>query len=928
MGRADDLVRLQQALREHQLVTVAGPGGVGKTSLAMAAVHQAEFERCRLVLVELAELDGEEAVRFAVAAKLQVCPHSGEPLGAALSPTPDDDDPLLVLIDNCEHLVSAVAEVVEGLLTAGPHVRVLTTSREPLHLPGECVLVLEPLALPVSPDDVDAPHAPAVVLFARRAGQADASFRIDERTLPHVVRICRALDGMPLALEIAAARVRVLSVRDIADELAAPLRLLRHARRRRMTERHRSVRAVVDWSYELLDPSERTLLSTMAVYPGGFDLDAATAAAGASGIDRTEIVDLLDGLIAKSLLTVSSADGRTRYRMLEAVRAYGIERLEESGRLDRARDHHADHYAEVSRGPWNMGLSAWTTQLSTLAQDFDNVRAAVAWTTHRDSSPGRAFDLVTSMCYMGMLRSAEEIAVLIETVLERWPDPRLPRWSEVAATSAGALVSVEKFARARARAQAAVAASDSTVGAALAWCALAVISQHCEHDTAAALAHLDRADAAAEASGFEPYRGELLCIRAEILSADGAREQSVAAAERALAIATEQGNLYTRGWALQLMGMLSVKARPAAAHRWLEAALTTARSQGYPYGITASLRGLAILAAEEGDLGSSATLFTEALTTIEQSGFLAERWDTLAAMAPLLVRVGRRQSAAVLLVAVESADAAVSPLQVPTLDDTRAELAVELALDAVTARGRALRVEQLLSFVHQELQAVREERALATSDPAEAGPFPAGPSAVPPNATQAELARVGNLWRVTYAGTSVHLPSSKGMSDLAALLAQPGRDLAALDLAAGTQPGARQPTIASAAASANLGRPGDLGPTLDAQARAAYTARIRELQSDLDEADAAGDVSRGTRAQDELDVLTRELSTAYGLRGPRRVGDPAEKARSAVTMRLRATLAKVGSAHPELGAHLRRSISTGRFCRYDPEEPVRWQVSR
>ena len=189
---------------------------------------------------------------------------------------------------------------------------------------------------------------------------------------------------------------------------------------------------------------------------------------------------------------------------------------------------------------------------------------------------------------------------------------------------------------------------------------------------------------------------------------------------------------------------------------------------------------------------------------------------------------------------------------------------------------------------------------------------------------QAEMRRVGDMWRITFAGVSVHLPHRKGLGDLAVLLARPGREIAAFDLAAATAPGASRSATAETDA---LGMPGDLGERLDARARTAYTARIRELQGDLDDADAAGDAERSARAQHELDFLTRELSAAYGLRGPRRTGDPAEKARSAVTLRIRASLAAIRDVHPALGVHLHRSVSTGRLCGYNPEEQVTWRVT-
>jgi hypothetical protein len=186
----------------------------------------------------------------------------------------------------------------------------------------------------------------------------------------------------------------------------------------------------------------------------------------------------------------------------------------------------------------------------------------------------------------------------------------------------------------------------------------------------------------------------------------------------------------------------------------------------------------------------------------------------------------------------------------------------------------------------------------------------------------ARLRRQGGLWSVTYVGTTAVLPDLKGLADLAVLLGRPGSEVPALDLAAHASGSAGQ----QAATYELEGTPGDLGEQVDATARAAYAARIRELQEELDDADAAGDPERSARAREELDTLTRHLSAAYGLHGPRRSGDPAEKARTAVTARIRAAITRVDEVHPDLGRHLRHSVHTGRFCVYRPDDPVAWQV--
>jgi predicted ATPase len=918
------------------LVTVTGTGGVGKTSLALAAVHPVD-PPATVVLSELAEVESPDAVRHAVTTRLKVQPRPGASIGDALL-APAEDAPLLVLLDSCEHVLDAAAEVAQELLSAGPRVQVLATSREPLRLADEKVFALQPLEVPTSVHDPDAATTSSVVLFTERAQAVDDAFVLDDTTLPEVVRICRALDGVPLALEIAAARVRAMGVRDIADRLRARFRLLRTAARR-APDRHRSLRAVVDWSYELLDPAEQELLTMLAVYPGGFDLDAVLAAGSALEVEEVGVIDLLEGLVAKSLVTATPVEGRMRYGMLETLRAYGVERLEESGRLRLAHDRHADYYAGIALGIRDSGLRAWDDRLSQLVDEFDNIRAAVRWTHAHDVTPDRAFRLLAPMCYAGVLHNAQEVAELTGEALEKWPRVDHELWSEVAAAAGGARYILEQLGDARASAQAAVAAGSSPVGVALAEALLAGVTAAADDDPVGALAHLDRADQAAARAGFEPFRCDLLNVRTELLAQAGRPDEAFLTAGRALALATDQQNRYAAAEASLLLGLLLVRSRPAEARQRLQWALSEAEAIGYPYAADAALRGLAVLSSEEGHVAAAAAQFVDALDRFLRDGFSVERWRTVAAGLSLVAAGGRRREAAVLLAAVRNSGAVVSRLHAPGFHELAGQLATELASAEAGASAAALTTEEALRVAREEWQALRE--APAGSSAPRIVPRPrqqpaAEPEPVPevtPRAAEraaeqaAELRRAGALWRVSYAGTTVHVPDSKGMRDLAVLLSRPGREVAALDLATPLHAGAADVPRQGTESTGDLQSPGDLGERVDARARAAYTARIRELQAELDDADASGDVARGARAGEEIDLLASELAGAYGLRGPRRTGDPAERARSAVTARVRSAIAKVHDADPALGAHLARSVHTGRFCCYRPDQPTRWLVT-
>jgi hypothetical protein len=280
----------------------------------------------------------------------------------------------------------------------------------------------------------------------------------------------------------------------------------------------------------------------------------------------------------------------------------------------------------------------------------------------------------------------------------------------------------------------------------------------------------------------------------------------------------------------------------------------------------------------------------------------------MAAALPLLVRTGHESLATDVLEVVDGGEGKVERVSAPGLDEMRRTLAASRPPSDVASPP--VDAERVLAAVRVAL------RALADGTP-DAVPTPPPAETSPPTGV---LRRTGDLWTVTFDGATAPVRRSKGLEDIAVLLARPSQDVPALDLASGGG------VVTSASTGEDLHEPGDLGEVVDATARAAYAARIKELQSALDDSDAAGDAERGGRVQAELDELTRHLAAAYGLHGPRRAGDPAERARAAVTARIRAAIAKVGEAHPSLGRHLNHSIRTGRFCSYRPDDLVAWTI--
>ena len=336
VGRGDLLVGVESALVTHRLVTLVGTGGVGKTSVAIEAARRGTGLVDRTAFVDLASVDGADGVPVAVARALGLVTAEVSAIRLAIG-----SGAVLLVMDNCEHVVDAVAEIVHELVNvAGAGVRVLATSRESLELDGEAVILVPPLT------DDDA----MVELFFDRAAVAGGSpLQVADR--PRVAELCRRLDGLPLAIELAAARCSVLTIDQIVGHLDQRLQLLSSGRRRGR-ERHRTLRETIDWSYELLDESERDLYGRLAVFIDWFALDDATAVAG--GASEMEVLDVLEGLVARSLLVVSEVAGAARYRYLESIRDHAWELVEEQGRADGLMLLLTDHLAEKLAGLANQ----------------------------------------------------------------------------------------------------------------------------------------------------------------------------------------------------------------------------------------------------------------------------------------------------------------------------------------------------------------------------------------------------------------------------------------------------------------------------------------------------------------------------------------------------------------------------------------------
>jgi predicted ATPase len=380
IGREEELQLVDTALGEHRVVTLTGVGGVGKTRLALqAAADLLPRFPDGAWLVELAAVRDPDRVSEAVAGVFRVTARPGLSLEESLMVFLHDQR-LLMVLDNCEHLLRPAASLVSRIEQACPGVRVLATSREGLSLRGEQILMVPSLGLPG--DGATAENLAgyeSVQLFIDRARLARVSFALDTSNAEGVQQICARLDGLPLAIELAAARIPAMNPTELSRRLDQRFRLLTGGDRLAV-ERHQTLRAMIDWSYDLCGGAERKLLARLSVFAGGCTFEAVEAVCAGNPVDGDEIVDLVSSLVARSLVVADDSGPDTRYRLLETIRQYGAERLAETGETETVRGLHADHYISFAAKmtPQIFGPDALASG-TRFAAEHDNFHAAMSF---------------------------------------------------------------------------------------------------------------------------------------------------------------------------------------------------------------------------------------------------------------------------------------------------------------------------------------------------------------------------------------------------------------------------------------------------------------------------------------------------------------------------------------------------------------------
>ena len=669
VGRRRALAAVRRVQAGARLLTLTGTGGAGKTRLALALAEElrrADAYPHGVWFVDLAPLSDPALVPAAVATALGVRPVGQRPPAAALVDALRPRQ--LLVLDNCEHLRPACAALVETLLGACPLLEVVATSREPLGVGGEVTWRVPPLAVPPAhaqrPGEVG--RYEAARLFVDRARAARPDFVLDDRTAPAVAEVCRRLDGLPLAIELAAARVRMLTAAQIGQHLDDRFRLLSGGCRT-APPRRRTLRATLDWSHDLLSAPERALFRRLAVFAGGWTLEAAEAVGAGRGAPAETVLDLLTRLVDRSLVEVDAAPVVARYRLLETVREYARERLAAGGEADAVRRRHARHFlalAEAAAPALTGGeRGRW---LQRLAADHDNLRAALSWCWAETAPPGRR-------ATGARLAAALEWFWSLRGHLSEGRD-----WLERAAAAAPA--------GRETRASAAHGAGT------LAWL---------QGDYGAARAHLEaslavwRARGDARRAAFALHGLGVIAFRQG--DADGAQARHAESAALFRARADRSGT----AWALNALGHLALeRGDVAGAERCLEESLGLYRALGDAWGMAWSHGLLGEVAAARGDLSGARARYAAGLAGLRESG---DRWglsvllDATAALAAARAQPGR----ALRLAGAAAALRAAIGLTRSPADDARAERRLRAARAALGgaaaaaawAAGRAMSLE-------------------------------------------------------------------------------------------------------------------------------------------------------------------------------------------------------------------------------------------
>jgi predicted ATPase/DNA-binding XRE family transcriptional regulator len=720
VGRERELAEVTRLLGTTRLLTFTGTGGGGKTRLALeAAAALVDAYPDGVWLVELVSLTDSTLIPDTVASALGVRVGPGQSIEAALLSFVRTRL-LLVLLDNCEHLIEGCARLADELLGGSPSLRILATSREPLRVQGEVVWRIPSLATPDPDLPTDSTRALATVersdavrLFVERARLIAPTFAVTASNCRALARICHRLDGIPLAIELAAARAGMLSPDQISSRLDNSFHLLTRGSRTTLP-RHRTLRAMIDWSYDLLSDSEKALARRLSVFAGAFALEAAEAVCAFSGVERWEVLDLLTELVDKSLV-LSVADGSVvRYRLLETLRQYLGERLLDAGETSMVRDHHRDWYHrtfDALRRAYDGGAITQGDLFQAIERERDNLRLALDWS--RETATGLGLGGVLEMLWTVHGLTAHGRAWL-RASLERAPEPTAERSGALFLAS---LLSLD--------------AGDYAAASALAEECLAVAREVGDsRRESAALNNLGRiADATGQTAlarrWFEESLGALrnpdsephglactYCYYALTLWRQGERDAAKRFLGEGLNLSRRVNQSNLQGWILfHLAGLTLDGGDVPRTRELLNTSLAAFRTIHDRPGIGSALGDLGYLAALEGDSVRAGSLLREGLTLLLEVGHRPRVARATGQLAVIAMRHGDAERSGRLVgIATtihEHFQSFLDPVLAAHLDASADSAKVALGsagYNQAIAEGQAMSLEQAMAYALKQVE--------------------------------------------------------------------------------------------------------------------------------------------------------------------------------------------------------------------------------
>ncbi len=945
VGRDRELVELSKLAETARLLTLTGPGGAGKTRLASALCEgiSDRFDNDAW-FVDLAPVIDPDLIPSVVATALGVSSASDDITTSLIAVLADEER--LILLDNCEHVLKAASGLVGALLQACSGVTIVATSREALGVGNETVWLVPAMAVPTTSEDLEVLNTyDAVRLITDRASMANRNFELTRANARGVVRVIERLDGIPLALELAAAWTRTLTPEQIADRLDDRFRLLKHGKAE-APARHQTLRAAIDWSYELLSERDRLVFDRLSVFRGGFTLEGAEAVCADGEIEAIDVLEALHALVESSLVVADTTGELGRFGLLETIREYAAEKLGDDPRGDEARNRHLGWFkTEVVRPQVLNFAGEMDTWLSQLDVEQDNVRAALAWCLDGgdpDEGLATAMGLESWWATRGLLHEGGSVVFrLLESARNPQPYIHARAWI-VLGTLFFYLREAEAARDCFDRCLPLMRESGDEPG---------MITAHMNIGNAAhQLGEVERARTDWEEALSIARRIDLKPRVAQLLNSLSSLHYPhdlgtmEALLRESLELSRELGDPMDVAFALGNLGVVAIGTKQyGQARAWVEESLAIWREIGDQNRCASQLNNLADIALLENDHAEAWRLVESALKIsreldvphdvvrrLDFLGCIAFLWDQARRAAgawseALEIAVAKNFRGNIVgaieglawagLAAGLDAERSVRLLGVTKVVRNAAEIAVPEYHDEIresTADGAraSLRDDAFeRAFTQGRSQAlevaVEEASALAAS-------ILAAPQS---SAGGVGFVREGEVWVVTFEDRTLRMQHSLGMQHLATLVATPDREVHALDLVAGPGGAAAAGVLAEDSMTGSRGT--DAGDMLDAEARAAYEHRLVELEEELEEAETFNDQGKATMLRAELDALIDELKRATGLGGrSRKAASEAERARLNVQRTIKAAVKRIAEQDRALGRHLDVAVKTGTFCSY------------